>query len=60
MTVYHKSGEQEVLTFAEAAEFLRISERTLATLLEEIPHKTVGRQHRFLRSALCEYLDTTA
>ena len=48
--------EAEVLVFAEAADFLRISERTLHTLLPEIPHKVVGRQYRFLLTDLRRYL----
>ena len=46
----------EVLTTSEAAYYLRISERTLHTLLQEIPHKCVGRQHRFLVTDLRQYL----
>ena len=46
----------EVLVFAEAANFFRISERTLHTLLPEIPHKVVGRQYRFLLADLRQYL----
>ena len=38
----------EVLTIPEAAAYLRISERTLMTLIQrgEIRSKLVGRQHR--------------
>ena len=50
--------ETEVLVFNETADFLRISERTLHTLLPEIPHKLVGRQYRFLVTDLRQYLST--
>ena len=50
--------EAEVLTLVEAADYLRISERTLHTLLPEIPHRLVGRQYRFLVTDLRQYLST--
>ena len=52
--------EAEVLVFAEAADFLRISERTLHTLLPEIPHRRVGSQYRFLLADLRQYLSANS
>lgn len=48
----------EMMTLKEAARYLRISDRTLHTLLKEnkIPSFRVGRQHRFLRTKLAEFL----
>ena len=43
-----------VLTLYEAAEFLRVSERTLWQLAREqqVPHFRVGRQYRFVSTEL--------
>jgi len=47
----------EVLTLLEASKHLRVSERTLWQLAKnnEVPHFKVGRQYRFLSSALGEW-----
>ena len=44
----------EVLTLLEASKRLRVSERTLWALAKKnaVPHFKVGRQYRFLASAL--------
>lgn len=49
---------QEVLTLEEAARFLRVSNTTLYSLLktEKLPARRIGREWRFSRSALLEYL----
>ena len=46
-----------VLTLCEAAEFLKVSERTLWQLARdhEIPHFRVGRQYRFTTIQLLEW-----
>ena len=43
-----------VLTLAEAAKYLKVSERTLWQLAKdgEIPHRRVGKQYRFVYSIL--------
>ena len=48
----------EILTLAEAAEFVKISERTMWKLASErkIPHRKVGAQYRFLRSQLLDWM----
>ena len=48
----------EVLTLAEAADFTKVSERTMWKLAteDEVPHKRVGAQYRFLRSRLVEWM----
>jgi excisionase family DNA binding protein len=48
----------EVLTLPEAAELLRVSERTVWELSArgELPHMRVGAQYRYLRSRLLAYL----
>lgn len=50
--------QDEVLTYAEAAELLKVSERTLIRLVVsgKVPHNRVGVQVRFLRSELLEWL----
>lgn len=47
----------EILTLAEAAEFLKVSERTLWQLAKDgqIPHGKVGRQYRFEKSRLASW-----
>ena len=49
----------EVMTLAEAAEFLRISERTLWGRVKagEVPHARIGAQYRFVRRQLAEWLE---
>lgn len=44
----------DVLTLREAAEFVRVSEKTLRELARDgrAPGQKVGREWRFLRSAL--------
>jgi len=46
--------EQEILTAAEAARFLKVSPRTLRELAASgaIPARKVGREWRFSRTAL--------
>jgi len=48
----------EVLTLVEAADFAKVSERTLWQLAkdQEVPHKRVGAQYRFLKSKLLEWM----
>lgn len=52
------SSVSEVMTLSEAARFVRVSEKTLAGLARErkIPGRRVGREWRFLRSALEHWL----
>lgn len=54
------SEQDEVLTYTEAAELLKISERTLTRLVVagKVPHNRVGVQVRFLRSELISWLRT--
>lgn len=49
---------QEVMTLAEAAAFIRVSERTLGQMAREgrIPAQKAGREWRFLRRALEDWL----
>ncbi|MFW6163546.1 MAG: helix-turn-helix domain-containing protein [Planctomycetota bacterium] len=51
-------SEPDVLTLQEAAEFVRVSEKTLRGLAREgrAPGQKVGREWRFLRSALESWL----
>ena len=48
----------EILTLAEAARFIRVSEKTLGEMarMRRIPSQKVGREWRFLRSALTAWL----
>ena len=48
------TGTSEILTRAEAAAFIRVSEKTLGEMARtrRIPSQKVGREWRFLRSAL--------
>jgi len=48
----------EVMTLDEAADFAKVSNRTLWGLARanEVPHKRVGSQYRFLRSQLIEWM----
>ena len=52
------SERQEILTRAEAAAFIRVSEKTLGEMARtrRIPSQKVGREWRFLRSALEAWL----
>ena len=52
------SGTLEILTRAEAAAFIRVSEKTLGEMARtrRIPSQKVGREWRFLRSALETWL----
>jgi len=54
----HESRGAIVLTLGEAARFVRVSEKTLGEMAREnrIPAKKVGREWRFLRTALEEWL----
>ena len=47
-----------VLTVVEAAELLRVSERTLWKLANEnkIPNRRVGAQYRFVRSQILDWI----
>lgn len=49
---------KEVLTLVEAARFIRVSEKTLGAMARErrIPAQKVGREWRFLRPALEDWL----
>lgn len=51
--------EQKPLTVNEAAAYLRVSSKTLTTLLTkgEIPARRVGRQWRILKPALDRWLE---
>ena len=51
-------NDDEVLTLAEAAAYLRVSERTLWQLSRdgEIPHRRVGNSYRYLRRVLREHV----
>lgn len=50
--------EKEVLNFEEAAKFLEISSKTFNQLLkdEDIPARKIGREWRFSKKALLEWL----
>lgn len=50
--------EGEVLTLREAAKFVRVSEKTLGDLARagKVPGKKVGREWRFLQSAIEDWL----
>ncbi len=50
-----------VLTMMEASRFIRVSEKTLGIMARDgrIPAKKVGREWRFLRPALEEWLKGT-
>jgi len=50
---------QEILTLPEAADLLRVSERTLQRLMQAgaVPHATLGRVIRFRRTKLLAWLD---
>jgi excisionase family DNA binding protein len=47
----------EIYTLAEAATYLKVSERTLWQLAKqnEVPHFRVGKQYRFVRSILAAW-----
>lgn len=49
---------QEIMTFAETAEYLKIGEKTLQRMInrKEIPCTKVGNQWRFIRSILSDWL----
>ena len=51
-------GTSDILTRAEAAAFIRVSEKTLGEMARtrRIPSQKVGREWRFLRSALENWL----
>lgn len=50
--------EKQVLTSSEAAQFLKVSQKSLYRWLRngEIPHQKVGGQYRFLKSELARWL----
>ncbi len=52
------AADDEVLTLAEAADFTKVSERTMWKLASEdkVPHRRVGAQYRFLRSQLITWM----
>ena len=52
------TGKYEILNRAEAASFIRVSEKTLGEMARSrrIPSQKVGREWRFLRSALESWL----
>ena len=51
-----------VMTLTEAAEFIRVSEKTLGEMAraKRIPGKKVGREWRFLREALERWLSESS
>ena len=53
----HTANASEVLTLFEASKRLKVSERTLWQLAKNdaVPHFRVGKQYRFLTSALDEW-----
>ena len=58
MPQQREQGEaSEVLTLFEASKWVKVSERTLWQLAKDdaIPHFRVGKQYRFLTSALREW-----
>lgn len=48
----------ELLTFKEAVEFLKISDKTLMKLLQEesIPARKLGKEWRFSKNALIQWV----
>jgi excisionase family DNA binding protein len=54
----HQEPESDVLDIDEAAELLKISDRTLWGLARsgEVPSRRVGKQYRFSRSQLLEWV----
>ncbi|MEZ6101710.1 MAG: helix-turn-helix domain-containing protein [Pirellulaceae bacterium] len=52
--------DRDVLTIADAAEYLRISERTCWQLARagEIPCRRIGAQYRFFRSQLENWMQS--
>jgi excisionase family DNA binding protein len=55
-----KVSREEVLTLAEAAAYLRLSEDDLVGLVREqgLPGRRIGHEWRFLKAALQEWLGT--
>ena len=51
-------AEPEVMTLEEAAKFLRVSSTTLYALVkqEKLPARRIGREWRFSKNAMLEYL----
>jgi excisionase family DNA binding protein len=51
-------ADHEVLTLSEAAEYLRVSENELADLATryDIPGRKIGKEWRFLKEALADWL----
>ncbi len=58
MKITETAGAREILTLAEAAKFIRVSERTLGEMARtrRIPSQKVGREWRFLRAGLEAWL----
>ena len=54
----HPQGEQQVLNLAEAARFIRVSQKTLREMARtnRIPCQKAGREWRFLRRGLEDWL----
>ena len=50
--------DDKILNIKEAAKFLKISPDTLSGLAKkrQVPHKMLGRQYRFHRDALDEFM----
>ena len=50
--------DDEVLTLQEAAEFLKVSERTLWSLAKQglVPCRRVGKQYRLSRNVLVRWI----
>jgi predicted DNA-binding transcriptional regulator AlpA len=56
---FHQNQSSEILTKAEAAEFIKVSERSLSRRHAEgkgPPRIKVGRQVRYLKSSLLAWL----
>jgi excisionase family DNA binding protein len=53
-----QTPSDEILTSREAAELLRVSRRVIFEMVASgtIPSRKVGREHRFVRSRLLQWL----
>jgi excisionase family DNA binding protein len=57
----HSGDFKEVLTLAEAAEYLRVAEEDLLPMVHQqgLPGRQIGQEWRFLKSALRTWLETS-
>jgi excisionase family DNA binding protein len=57
-TVTRNGADDEVLTLAEAADYLRLSEREVVDLVhsQNLPGRFTGKEWRFLKAALMGWL----